>query len=400
MKIGYFTDIFPYQNPVTGDVFKQSHPGGVGEVVYNLVVQMAKKGHEVYVFTTTNDKCDSCSRYGNVSIIRYKSSFTVNQSHVALKHLTAPFFSDIGLDIVHSHTGGLPAPLGGAIYAKRKGIPFVLTHHAEWIGGSGTFRRKFGVFLYNNLICDWLLSRSDINIAPSKSFVERSENLRNYRNTITIIPNGLNLQEFQIPRSRGECRVILDLPPERKILLYMGALYPHKGVRVLIEAMVHIAKQHPDTLLLVGGEGAIEDELKWLTGDLSLQNNVKFLGFVTGKFRALYYNAADIFVLPSLRESFGIVNLEAMASGLPVVSSNVGGVPDVVRDDVNGLLAAPGDPEDLAGKILCLCDSEQLRDRLGRTGKTLSKEYSWETVADRTESVYLDLIRRGCHDTG
>ncbi|HOI57123.1 MULTISPECIES: glycosyltransferase family 4 protein [unclassified Methanoculleus] len=392
MRIGYFIDMFPYQNPITGKILKQSSPGGAGIVAYNLAVQMAKRGHEVYVFTTAQNEDGSLSRYGNISVIRYKSNFTVGQGSIALKHLIRPFFSSVDLDIVHSHAGGLPAPLGGAIYAKRKNIPFVITHHAEWIGGFGTFRRRAGVFLYNNLICDWLLSKSDINIAPSKSFVDVSENLKKYRDKIVIIPNGLNLQEFQIPQSKGECRDILNLPMEKKILLYMGSLHPHKGPNVLITAMAHVVKQHPNTLLLIGGKGIIEEDLKRLTEELNLQNNVKFLGFVTSKSKALYYKASDLFVLPSLTESFGIVNLEAMASGLPVVASSVGGVPDVVKDGINGLLTIPRDPDDLAEKISCLCDSESLRDRLGKTGEILSKEYSWETVSDKTESVYLDLI--------
>ena len=392
MKIGYFTDGFPYRNPITGEVIKSYLGGGVGYVVYNLAQNMAKKGHEVYVFTKAVDENDSIINFDNIHVIRYKCRFKVGMTHIPLKIVYHPLFSDIKLDIVHSHIANVPAPLGGALYAKRKKIPLITTHHTDWIGGTGTLLRRAGVFLYNNLICDWIISKSDIDIAPSKLFIDSSENLKKYRNNIIIIPNGINIQEFQISQPKDKCRYILNLPSDGKILLYMGSLHPYKGASFLIKAMVHILKQHPNTILLLGGEGIIEEELKRLAINLNIHNNIKFLGFVTGKSKALYYKASDIFVLPSVTESFGIVNLEAMASGLPIVASNVGGIPDIVKDNINGLLVAPGDPKDLAKKISRLLDSESLRNRIGVTGKLLSKEYSWERIADKTESVYLDLI--------
>lgn len=391
MKIGYFTDLFPYQNPITGNILKPSFSGGTGEAVYNLTVQMAKRGHEVYVFTTACGEGDSLSRYGNISITRHKPNFTVGQSGIALRHLIEPLISSVDLDIVHLHTGGLPASVGGIIHAKKKNAPLISTHHADPISGFGTPARRAGIYLYSHL-CSYLLSKSDKIIVPSKSYATASNYLKKHQYKTIIIPNGLDMQTIQTPLSKRESRATLNLSSEKKILLFVGSLYPHKGINVLIWAMPTIAKQHPDVLLLVGGKGIIEDELKQLTKELGLQNNIQFLGHIIGELKSLYYKASDIFVLPSLTESFGIVNLEAMANGLPIVASNVGGVPDIVKDGTNGLLATPGDPDDFAKKILSLCNSKTLRNQFGMTGKALSKEYSWETIADKTESVYLSLI--------
>jgi len=394
VRIGYFTDFFPYQDPITGNIFKPSSSGGVGEVVYNLTVQMAKRGHEVYVFTTTRGEDDSLSRYGNISIMRYKPNFTVSQSSIALKHLIRPFFSNIDLDIAHSHGGSLPASVGGAIYAKRGNIPFIITHHGDSIGGFGTLGRRAGVFLYNHFLCDRLFSNGDKIIALSKSHLERSEILRKYRNKTTIIPNGLNLQDFQISRSQNECRTILNLPADEKIIFFLGSLTPRKGPHILLNAIRLVQKRYPKTLLILSGDGYPKDSLIEAATRNKLNTSVIFTGYVPENLKSLYYHAADIFVLPSFSEAFPLSLLEAGAAGLPVVATDVGGVSDILYDGVNGLITKTGDPEDLADKIMTLLGNNELREEMGKKGQMFAKQYSWDLVAEKTERIYLALTRR------
>jgi glycosyltransferase involved in cell wall biosynthesis len=395
VRIGYFTDKFPYQNPITGNVFKQYSTGGVGAVVYNLTVQMAKRGHEVYVFTTAKDEGSSLSKYDNISIIRYKSNFTIGQNPIALKHLTRPFFSSVDLDIAHSHIGNLPAPVGGAIYAKRKNIPFIITHHGDWIGGFGTLGRRAGVFLYNYFLCDWLFSQSYKIIALSKSHLIGSKILKKYQNKTTIIPNGINARDFQIPQSQGECRDILNLPAEKKIILFLGSLVTQKGPQILLSAMKAVQRRYPDAYLVIGGSGHLKKDLIETTTRSKLKDDVVFTGYIPTDRTPLYYRAADIFVLPSFSEAFPLTLLEAGAAGLPIIATDVGGVSDILHDGINGVITKTGDPEDLAGKIVSLLDDDELREKLGKKGQMLAEQYSWEKVAEETEKVYLDLIRRG-----
>ena len=395
MRIGYFIDMFPYQNPITGEIIKQSSPGGAGMVVYNLAVQMAKRGHEVYVFTTAQDEGDSITRYDNVSIIRYKSDFIIGQCPIALKHITRPLFPSFDLDIAHSHIGNLPAPLGGAIYAKRKNVPFIITHHGDWISGFGTLGRRAGVFLYNHFLCDRLFSKSDKIIALSKSHLTGSKVSKKYQNKTIIIPNGLNLQDFQIPQSQDKCRSILNLPAEKKIVLFLGSLVPQKGIQILISAMEAVQRRYPDTCLVVGGSGYLKENLIETAMRSELKDNVVFTSYVPTNRTPLYYRAADIFVLPSFSEAFPLTLLEAGAAGLPIVATDVGGVSDILHDGVNGLITKIGDPEDLAGKITSLLDNKELREEMGKNGRMFAEQYSWEKVAEETEKVYLDLIRRG-----
>lgn len=394
MRIGYFIDMFPYQNPITGNILKQSSPGGAGIVAYNLAVQMAKRGHEVYVFTTAQarDEDDSLSRYGNIWVIRYKPNFTVGQGSIASKHLIRPLFSGVDLDVAHSHIGNLPAPLGGAIYAKRKNVPFIITHHGDWIGDFGTLGRRAGVFLYNHFLCDWIFSKSDKIIALSKSHLARSKILKKYQNKTTIIPNGINLQDFQISQSQDKCRDLLNLPAEKRIIFFLGSLVSQKGPQILLNAMKTVQRRYPDTYLIVGGSGPLKENLIEIATRDKLKDNVVFTGYIPTDRTPLYYRAADIFVLPSFSEALPLTLLEAGAAGLPIVATDVGGVSDILHDGVNGLITKTKDPEDLAGKIVSLLDDNELREEMGKTGQMLAKQYSWETIADKTESVYLDLI--------
>jgi len=394
MRIGYFIDMFPYQNPITGNILKQSSPGGAGIVAYNLAVQMAKRGHDVYVFTTAQarDEGDSLSKYDNISVIRYKSNFTVGQGSIALKHLISPLFSGVDLDVVHSHVGNLPAPLGGAIYSKRKNVPFVITHHGDWRDDFGTLGRRAGVFLYNHFLCDRLFSKSDKIIALSKLHLARSRILRKFQNKTIIIPNGINLSDFQISQSQDKCRDMLNLPAEKRIVLFLGSLVSQKGPQILLSAMKTVQRRYPDTYLVVCGSGWLKENLIETATKSKLKDNVVFTGYVPTDRTPLYYRAADIFVLPSFSEALPLTLLEAGAAGLPIVATDVGGVSDILHDGVNGLITKIGDPEDLAGKIVSLLDDKELREEMAKKGQVFAKRYSWRTVADETESVYLDLI--------
>ncbi len=394
MRIGYFIDMFPYKNPITGDTIKPSSPGGAGLVVYDLAVQMAKRDHEVYVFTTTRDEEDSLSRYGNISIIRYKSNFTIGQSAIALKHLTEPFFSNIDLDIAHSHIGSLPAPIGGAIYAKRKKVPFIITHHGDWIGGFGNLSRRAGVFLYNHFLCERLFSRSDKIIALSNSHLAGSKVLKKYQDRTTIIPNGINTQDFKIPQSQDECRSYLNLPLYKKVILFFGSLTPRKGPQVLLSAMKSVQSRYPDTYFVLCGDGSLKENLIETAKNSGLIDSIIFTGYVPENLKPLYYRAADIFVLPSFSEAFPLTLLEAGAAALPIIATDIGGISDILHDEINGYITKIGDPEDLANKIVSLLDDDERRKEMGIKGQILVEQYSWEKVAEQTEKLYLDSIRR------
>ena len=155
-----------------------------------------------------------------------------------------------------------------------------------------------------------------------------------------------------------------------------------------------IVKDMPDIELVFVGNGMMRNELEMLSKKWGIEKNIKFAGFIgdTTK-KALYYKSSDIFVLPSTMstESFGIVNLEAMACGIPIVASKIGGIPDVVKDGENGLLVPPRDSEALADTIIYLLENEDIRKRMGKNGRDKVEDSSWERIAEETEKIYMNL---------
>jgi glycosyltransferase involved in cell wall biosynthesis len=144
--------------------------------------------------------------------------------------------------------------------------------------------------------------------------------------------------------------------------------------------------------------GVYRLRLKKLVKKQNIEKNVEFLGFISDDEKYACYNSADIFVLPSLEESFGIVLLEAMACRKPVVASNVGGIPFVVADEKTGLLFESNDPEDLAEKIITLLRNRELQENMGRAGRERAKEFGWDKIAKTTVRLYQEIIWEGkCH---
>jgi glycosyltransferase involved in cell wall biosynthesis len=391
MKIGYFTLAFPYKNPITGEIIENVRGGGVENVSYNLAVQMAKRWHEVYVFTSSIYSKESVENYSNITIYRYKKRFTIGSAPISIDVLYKPLKHEI--DIVHAHVGNPPASIAAHWYAKKKKKPFVITYHGDGQWNWGGVIRRTSVYFYSKHLLDRTLSYADVIISPSRYYIDESRVLGKYKDKIVVIPNGINVDEFDVGYSKEQCRGKLGLSINSRMILFVGTLSPHKGPDILIKAMSGIVKEVPDVKLVFVGHGGMRKELEMLSKKLGVEKNVEFAGFVEENMKPLYYRAADVFCLPSVmnHEIFGIVNLEAMACSVPVVASKIGGVPDVVKDGENGLLVLPGDSGSLADAIIYLLENEDVREKMGTNGRKKVEDYSWGRVAEETEKVYLNL---------
>jgi glycosyltransferase involved in cell wall biosynthesis len=386
MKIGYFVTKFPYNQ-----TFEKYSCGGSILAAYHIVTEVAKRGCKTDVFTTSVDSKDVIEKRENMVIYRYGTNFRVLSSNVSVGMFRKPIKHDV--DIVHTHFDIPPGPIAGLRYAKKKNVPLVVTYHGDWVESHGGLIRRAGIAIHNKYLVDKLLSYADTIISPSECYINGSRFLREYKNKIVVIPNGINLSDFNISYSKDECRVQLGLPLDKKIVLFLGYLSPYKGPDIIVRAMSRIIKEVPDALLLFVGEGIMGEELKSLSKKLGVDKHIKFAGFVGDSFKkALFYKSADIFAFPSLSEIFGIVNLEAMACGIPIVASKVGGIPDVVKNGENGLLVPPRDSEDLADAVIYLLENKDIREQMGKNGRKKAKDYSWETIAEDTEKVYEGLI--------
>jgi glycosyltransferase involved in cell wall biosynthesis len=396
MKIGYFNTIFPYKNPLTDELLVDYEGcGGVENIVFLLSIGMAHRGHEIHVFSSSMNRNESLENYGKIFIYRYKKSFRIGRSPVSFDLLYKPLKVKIELDIVHAHLGNLPAPFSGYWYAKKWKKPFIITYHGEYIGNFGDPMRRFGVGLHNLYLADKLLSKSDAIIVLSKYNIEQSKILRKYADKIKIIPNGINLEEFDISYSKEKCRDILNIPKDKKVILFVGSLTPIKAPHILIGAMKLIVEEIPNSHLLIIGDGQMQKKLKQQSRLLGIDNYVSFVGWVNdGIKKVLYYKASDVFVLPSISECFAIVLLEASACNLPLVVSNIESLKAIVKEGYNGLFTETGNIKDLAEKIVYLLENEDIMMKFGKNSKIKVKEFSLERMVKETEKVYLELIDR------
>jgi len=226
---------------------------------------------------------------------------------------------------------------------------------------------------------------------------------------IHVIPPGVNLERFRpIPVLEARAHVGSPCQPceEAHMLLYVGRMDPLKGVEDLLRALPYVVRDLPDDwpcricLALIGGDAESSDEalrremarLERLKEELGLGDFAIFLGRRDQDELPYYYSAADVCIVPSHYESFGLVALESLACGTPVVASRVGGLVTIIEDGLNGFLVPHGDPQALAYRILQLVEDCQLRRQMGLYGIETARAYAWPRIADRILALYGSLV--------
>lgn len=216
---------------------------------------------------------------------------------------------------------------------------------------------------------------------------------------VAVVPPGVDLSMFQ-PIDRDEARLKIGYGPGR-VLLFVGRLERLKGVDIAIRALALLRdRAHEDVRLLILGEDSREGEesekerLKAVAEAAGVRDRVDFLGSVAHHELPFFYSAADLCVMPSYNESFGLVALEAQACGKPVVGSDVTGLRSVVRDQVTGYLVDSHDPAAYAERIGRLLDDPELAQQMGRHGRLLAQRFSWTRTADRLQVLFEGVIAR------
>jgi teichuronic acid biosynthesis glycosyltransferase TuaC len=284
----------------------------------------------------------------------------------------------ISFDLIHAH---FTWPSGAvAIRIKESvGCPVVITEHT-----SRTLNRaideKDPIFLKAWEHCDALIrvNEKDIpkicacGIEPSK---------------VHHVPNGYDPKTFR-PIDTKEARRSLGLPIDKKLILNVGGLDEVKGQRYLISAVNELVDEADDVICYIIGAGPLRRELEQQISSLGLEEHVKLTGFIPNEQMYLWMNACDIFVLPSLNESFGIVQIEAMGCGKPIIATRNGGSEDIITSDDYGLLVEPADYNDLADKIQMALDTEWDREEILR----YAEQYAWENIAKKIINIYERVL--------
>jgi D-inositol-3-phosphate glycosyltransferase len=243
-----------------------------------------------------------------------------------------------------------------------------------------------------------IAAQADLLIASTED--ERVELVRLYGanpDHVAVVPPGVDLSMFQ-PIDRDEARRTIGYGAGR-LLLFVGRLERLKGVEVAIRALALLRdRAHDDVRLLILGEDSRDgdesekDRLKELAAAAGVRDRVDFLGSVAHHELPFFYSAADVCVMPSYSESFGLVALEAQACGRPVVGSGVSGLRSVVRDEVSGYLLDSHDPAMYAERMGRLLDNPELAQQMGRRGRLLAQRFSWTRTADRLQSLFDGVV--------
>lgn len=209
---------------------------------------------------------------------------------------------------------------------------------------------------------------------------------------ITVIYPGVDVSKFTIKETKREARDALDLPHDVPIIGIVARLDPVKGHKYLLDAMLKVCHFIPSTKLMIVGIGPLEESLRRRVKQLGLSKQVMFMGMRRDIPQLL--RAMDIFVLPSLREGFGMALLEAMVMGLAVIATNVGGIPEVVDDGKTGILVPPQDSNALSEAILVLLKDEKKRHRMGMLGKErVLSHFTAQRSVSQLEALYKTLLQ-------
>ncbi len=291
------------------------------------------------------------------------------------------------IDLIHAHIWN-PASCRYAFMAADKNTPIITTEHDP-----------FPLPFFKDLIKKHFLKKISKIVTVSDNNAKLLKQLYpNHSKKISVIHNGLDLewwhsQLLRFPnQDRKEIKEnIFQAREDSLILITIAALHERKGLRYLIEAMHKITAKFPNTKLAIVGEGPEENELRKLVEKLEMENHVELLG--RRKETPKLLKSSDVFVLPSRREAFGMVNLEAMVTGLPVVATKVGGIPEIIENGKNGFLVEPENSDALAEKILKLIKDPELRNKIGEAGyKTVVEKFDAEKMAQQYEKIYAQIL--------
>jgi glycosyltransferase involved in cell wall biosynthesis len=287
--------------------------------------------------------------------------------------------SDLKDSMIHAHHTW-SAGYAGARLKEEYDVPFVVTGH-----GYDIYSLPFKDDEWRAKI-EYVLNTADHIITVSQSNLACIQKL-DVSTPVTVIPNGFRSDLFY-PRDSLECRKALNLPQDKKIILTVGNLEPVKGQRYLVEAVQRIIRERKNILCVIVGAGKVRTALERQIRSLGLEDYVVLAGGKPHDEIPLWMNACDLFVLPSLRESFGVVQIEAMACGKPVVATRNGGSEEVVISDKYGLLVEPVDPDGLAEKILVALDREWDREAI----LAYAERFTWENIVKEITTIYQGVL--------
>lgn len=387
--------------------------GGMNVYVRDLTRQLGQMGIQVDVFTRSQDE--------HVPHVLHDLGYGNRVVHV-------PSGPEVPLP-KQELAGYLPQFVNGVLeFANSKGWSYDLVHSHYWMSGLAALDLKARwnvpvVHMYHTLgVMKQRVARQPAEAEGSYRLEGEQQVLRQadrivaatpaelaqlqwlYQadtNKVVVIPPGVDVSRFY-PIPADEAKEFIGVPPCERVVLFVGRIEPLKGIETLIEAIALMRRQGVYVCLsVIGGDpdGGPETQnaemarLKVMSEQAGVDDLVTFLGKRSQDTLPYYYSAAEAVVVPSHYESFGMVALEAMACGTPVVASQVGGLAYLVQDEVTGYTVPVDEPQELAMRLRTLLEEPALRQKLGSQAAQLAQDYAWEKIAARVVDLYSDVIK-------
>ncbi len=338
---------------------------------------LARLGHDVCVFgaasSPTSDGEISLGGCISVVIGDTETGFGIDpRSWWAVKQLLrAKRF-----DIIHMHEPLMPLPSWFVLW--QADVPVVASFHTYREEGHRWYPKHRRIF-------DPLMARVQVRLAGAEA--AKRTVAAHFPGDYEVVPNGIDVDRFAMPAPRPAA-----MPADRPHVLYVGRIEPRKGVDRLIRAMVQVQQCVPNVQLVVVGGGPDRAAVELLARELGVR--VVFAGRVSDADLPAFYQAADVVCSPALGdESFGLVLLEAMAAGSPIVATNIDGYRELLKDTGGARLADVDSPDSLAREISAVLEDPELARTLGQRGGLAARRFDWSVVAKRLEEIYYAAIR-------
>ncbi len=351
-------------------------PGGISAHVYELSQAFKNSGHRVNIVTRLRDDSPAKTVEDGMTIHRVKLQYSVLFYGLQIRNFVKKLLPEIQPDIIHIH-GMNPLE-----WYNISHIPLAYTNHT-----SGYLKRIQKGGWRRMTMLKRYFHRPDLFLAPSKELLHVPFDIPA---VMRYIPNGVDASKFSFnTEKRLEIRNALGIQLDETVAIVTRRLVDKNGVIFLAKATEFLKNLKLRFILIGDGpeRKAVEDEFTKHCG-----KRATFLGNKTHKDIVEYYSAADFSILPSLMEATSISGLEAMAARLPLVGTEVGGIPELIHNGVNGYLCKPADPRDLAGKITLLLESDITT--FGKNSRKIVEEnYDWEQIAEKTLTAYKTVLR-------
>lgn len=358
-------------------------------VMQHIKDSMSEKGHDVKLYSILFKGVDKESYPGEVVVGRFPNWADRKMFGTMLgytRYLATLAKTVEEADVILARNV-FPCGHGGIMLQKLKEIPSILMIQGE-------------NDLFNFDDAHWTVDRlRPVVIKESRKIIAQTGYQREFLEqefgvSPVVLPNGVDADSFK-PVPEDDAKSDLGLDPSAKHIISVGAFLPFKGYEDLIRAFSRVHVSVPDSKLLLLGDGPQGKQLRRVARDLEIRDHVQFEGWVPFEKMPQYLSASDIFVHPSSSEGFPNVVLEAMASGLPVVMSNVVGLNAYFEEGRNCYFVPPKDEMALEEKILLLLRDEALAKDMGARNLGLAKEFDWSVFAEKLEIILEDVVQSG-----